>query len=181
MATLVLAQATLLARVVAASFEGASLGEVVTELVVLGLLFLSRGALAWGFEVAGRRGAISVLSGLRSELVEARLRRHPAPLDGAQSAEVATVAVQGLEPLEAYFGRFLPQMVLAVVVPLAVLAWIVPIDPTSAVGGSSMTRALPSRNSGTNGSGESSPYQRPTHASNSSVSMAGACGLFVGT
>jgi thiol reductant ABC exporter CydD subunit len=131
-ATLVLAQATLLARVVAASFEGASLGEVATELVVLGLLFLARGALAWGFEVAGRRGAISVLSGLRSELVEARLRRHPAALDGIESAEVATVGVQGLEPLEAYFGRFLPQAVLAVVVPVAVLAWVVPIDATSA-------------------------------------------------
>jgi thiol reductant ABC exporter CydD subunit len=131
-AVLVLAQATLLARVVADSFEGAPLGEVSRDLVVLAVLFLARGVLAWGFEVAGRRGAISVLSQLRSELVEARLQRHPAPLDGAQSAEVATVAVQGLEPLEAYFGRFLPQMVLAVVVPVAVLAWIVPIDPTSA-------------------------------------------------
>jgi thiol reductant ABC exporter CydD subunit len=131
-AGLVLAQATLLARVVAASFEGAALEDVSRDLVVLAFLFLARGVLAWGFEVAGRRGAISVLSQLRSELVEARLRRHPEPLDGAHSAEVATVAVQGLEPLEAYFGRFLPQAVLAVLVPVAVLAWIVPIDPTSA-------------------------------------------------
>jgi thiol reductant ABC exporter CydD subunit len=100
--------------------------------VVLGLLFAARGVLAWGFEVAGRRGAIAVLSQLRSELVEARLRRHPIPLDGAESAEVAAVAVHGLEPLEAYFGRFLPQAVLAVVVPVAVLAWVVPIDATSA-------------------------------------------------
>ena len=127
-----LAQATLLARVVARSFDGAALADVTPELVVLALLFVTRGALAWGFEAAGRRGAISVLSQLRSELVEARLRRHPASLDGAQSAEVAAVAVHGLEPLEAYFGRFLPQAVLAVVVPIAVLAWIVPIDAASA-------------------------------------------------
>ena len=52
-----------------------------------------RGALAWGFEVAGRRARDRVLSQLRLELVEARLRRQPAALDGAQSAEVATAAV----------------------------------------------------------------------------------------
>jgi len=81
----------------------------------------------WGFEVAGRRGAVTILSQLRSELVEARLRRQPLSLDGARSGEIAAVAVHGLEPLEAYFGRFLPQAVLAVAVPIAVLVWVVPI------------------------------------------------------
>ena len=57
----------------------------------------------------------------------------PAALDGTQSGEVATVAVQGVDALDAYFARFVPQLVLAVVVPLAVIAWVVPIDLTSAV------------------------------------------------
>jgi thiol reductant ABC exporter CydD subunit len=132
-ALLVLAQATLLARVVARSFHGASLADVGPELAGLACLFLARGALAWAFEVAGRRGAVDVLSQLRAELVEARLRRRPQAADAPQSAEIAAVAVHGLEPLEAYFGRFLPQLVLAVVVPVAVVGWIVPIDPVSAV------------------------------------------------
>jgi len=133
MAILVLLQATLLARVIARSFDGASLDDVSRELVPVVGLFAARGLLAWGFELAGRRGAIGVLSQLRLELVERRLLREPAALDGAQSAEIATVAVQGIEPLEAYFGRFLPQLVLAVVVPVAVVAWIVRIDVTAAV------------------------------------------------
>ena len=132
-AFLVLLQATLLARIIAASFDGASLDEVSGELVLLAGVFAARGVLAWAFEVAGRRGAVGVLSQLRLEIAEKRLRCDPAALDGPKSAEIATVAVHGIEPLEAYFGRFLPQVVLAVVVPIAVLMWVVPIDATSAV------------------------------------------------
>ena len=36
-------------------------------------------------------------------------------------------------PLETYFGRFLPQLVLALVVPVAVVVWIVPVDLLSAL------------------------------------------------
>ena len=120
-AVLVLFQATLLARVIARSFEGATLDDVSRDLVLLLLVFSARGVLAWAFEVAGRRGAIGVLSQLRLELVERRLRHEPQALDGAESAEIAAVAVQGVEPLEAYFGRYLPQIVLALIVPVAIL------------------------------------------------------------
>ena len=132
-AVLVLFQATLLARVIARSFDGATLDDVSRDLVLLVLVFSARGVLAWAFELAGRRGAIGVLSQLRLELVERRLRHEPQALDGAESAEIAAVAVQGIEPLEAYFGRFLPQIVLALIVPVAILCWIVPIDATSAL------------------------------------------------
>lgn len=133
MAVLVLLQATLLARIVSRSFDGASLPDVSRDLVVIAALFAARGALAWGFELAGRRGATDVLSELRLALAEQRLRRDPLALDGAASGEIAAVSVHGIEPLEAYFGRFLPQVVLAVVVPLAVVAWVIRIDLTSAL------------------------------------------------
>jgi ATP-binding cassette subfamily C protein CydD len=132
-AILVLLQATLLARVIARSFEGASLDDVSTELVLLALLFGGRAVLAWAFELAGRRAATGVLSQLRLELVEKRLRHEPVALDGVESAEIATLATHGIGPLEAYFGRFLPQVVLALVVPVAVLAWVIAIDVTSAL------------------------------------------------
>ena len=132
-AILVLLQATLLARVIARSFDGASLGDVSTELVLVALLFGARAVLAWAFELAGRRAATGVLSQLRLELVEKRLRHEPVALDGVESAEIATLATHGIGPLEAYFGRFLPQVVLALVVPVAVLAWVIAIDVTSAL------------------------------------------------
>src|SRR5262245_45961920 len=86
----------------------------------------------WGFEVAGRRAAADVISGLRLDVVDARLRRRPAALDGAQTAEVSTAAVSGADALETTFARYLPQVVLAVVVPIAVLVVVVAIDPLAA-------------------------------------------------
>jgi ATP-binding cassette, subfamily C, bacterial CydD len=131
-AILVLVQATLLASIVAQAFAGASLADVSSELGVLGIVFAGRAALTWGFEVAGRRAAWSVLSGLRLGLIERRLRHEPTALDGTEAGEIAASAVQGVDSLEAYFARYLPQVVLAVTVPLAVLAWVARIDAASA-------------------------------------------------
>jgi thiol reductant ABC exporter CydD subunit len=133
MALLVLAGATLLAHAVARAFAGATAGAVAPTLLMLALVFAARGALAWGFEVAGCRAAAVVLSDLRLALVEHRLRSHPAALDGAEGAEIATAAVQGVDGLAAYFGRYLPALVLACIVPPAVLVWVAVIDPESAI------------------------------------------------
>ena len=131
-ALLVLAQAVLLARVAARGFEGASLGELTLPLILLVAAAACRGAVAWGFEVLGRRAAGSALSELRLDLVERRLRDRPAALDGAESAEVATIAVGGVDALESTFARYLPQIVLALVVPVAVLGLAASIDLVSA-------------------------------------------------
>jgi thiol reductant ABC exporter CydD subunit len=131
-ALLVLAQAVLLADVAARSFDGASVAQVARPLELLTLVVAARAAAAWAFVVVGRRAAGRVLMDLRGELVERRLRDHPAGLDGAASAELATIAVTGVDDLETTFSRYLPQMVLATVVPIAVLALVAAIDLTSA-------------------------------------------------
>ncbi len=132
-ALLVLAGATLVAHAVARAFAGASLRGIAPDLGLLALVFAARGALAWGFEVAGCRAAAGVLSDLRLALVEGRLHSHPAALDGAEGAEIATAAVQGVDGLAAYFGRYLPQLALACIVPPAVLLWVAVIDLESAL------------------------------------------------
>jgi thiol reductant ABC exporter CydD subunit len=132
MALLVLAQAVLLARIAARAFGGASLSEVGLSLGLLVAVVVARSATAWSFEAVGRRAATDVLSQLRLELVEQRLRGQPAALDGAESGEVATVAVVGVDALETTFARYLPQVVLAIVVPVAVLALVASLDLLSA-------------------------------------------------
>lgn len=127
-ALLVLAQAVLLARIAARAFGGASLADVRPALVALVAVVAGRAAVVWGFEVAGRRAATEVISQLRLDLVDARLRRQPAALDGVQSAEVATGAVAGVDALETTFARYLPQVVLAVAVPVAVLVLVAATD-----------------------------------------------------
>src|SRR4051812_33068019 len=127
-ALLVLLQAALLAAVVARGFDGASAGALAGDLVLLALAFAGRGVLAWGFEVAGRAAATSVLSELRLSLAEHRLRHAPAAQDGASSGELAAAAVQGVDGLEAYFGSYVPQAVLAMLVPVLVLGYVASVD-----------------------------------------------------
>jgi thiol reductant ABC exporter CydD subunit len=127
-ALLVLAQAVLIARVAARAFEGAPLAELTAALGLLAGVVVARALAAWGFEVAGRRAAVDVTSQLRLDLVETRLRNAPTALDGVQSAEVATAAVSGVDEVETTFARYLPQVVLAAVVPLAVLTLVASID-----------------------------------------------------
>ena len=131
-ALVVLAQATVLAHVLARSFAGGSLSDVARGIVAFAALSVARGCLGWGFEVVGGRAGVSLLSRLRSDVVDARLRTGGTTFGASSSAEVATLVVHGLEPLETYFARFLPQVVLALVVPIAVLAWVLAVDPTSA-------------------------------------------------
>jgi thiol reductant ABC exporter CydD subunit len=130
---LIIAQATLLAYVVARAFDGTSLGALRLELLVLACAFAARGALGWAMEVAGRRAATDVLSELRLDLVERRLTAQPDAADGAEAGEIAAAAVDGVPALEAYFARYLPQFVLAAIAPLAVLAWVAFIDLESAL------------------------------------------------
>ena len=131
-ALLVLAQAVLIATIAARGFEGAALDEVAVPLMLLVAVVAVRAATAWGFETVGRRAATNVLSSLRLELVERRLRGQPASVDGVASAEVATTAVAGAAALEATFARYLPQVVLAVIVPVAVIVLVAAIDLISA-------------------------------------------------
>ena len=65
-----------------------------------------------------------------------RLVAHTAALGPDASAtrsEVATLATRGVDALDGYFGQYLPQLVLAVTVPIVVLAWLLPADLTAAI------------------------------------------------
>ncbi len=132
-AVAVLLQAATLARIVARAFDGVPLRSLWPEFALLVFAFALRGAFAWGMEIAGRRAAWSVLSELRLELVAKRLRSQPIAADGAGGAEIAAVAVQGVDALEGYFARYLPQVVLASVVPFLVIAWVAAVDWESAL------------------------------------------------
>jgi thiol reductant ABC exporter CydD subunit len=129
----VLLQATMLARIVSRAFDGVAIDHLWPAVALLVFAFAARGAFAWGMEIAGRRAAWNVLSELRLALVAKRLRSQPVAADGAGSAEIAAVAVQGVDALEGYFARYLPQVVLASVVPFLVIAWVAVVDWESAL------------------------------------------------
>ena len=121
---LVIAQATLLASVIAEGFlGGADLAQVAPQLLWLAGLAVARGLVGFGFEASGRIGAARVMADLRTRLVDKLLIGRPGGLAGEQRGEIAAAAVQGVDALEAYFARYLPQLVIAAIAPVAILAW----------------------------------------------------------
>jgi thiol reductant ABC exporter CydD subunit len=128
-AALVVAQATLIAHVVARVFvDGASLSQVAGALWWLAAVSAGRALVAGGFESAGRSGAARVMAGLRERLVRHLLLVRPGALQDEHAGELAAAVVQGVDALEAYFARYLPQVVLSALVPPAILLWVLPRD-----------------------------------------------------
>ena len=128
-AVLIVAQAVLLGRIVARSFlHGADVAALRGPLVALAAVIVGRSLCAAGFEASGRLGAGRVMSELRSNLTRHVLRERPSGLREQRTGDLVATAVQGVDALEAYFARYLPQVVLAVLVPLLILAYVIPHD-----------------------------------------------------
>jgi ATP-binding cassette, subfamily C, bacterial CydD len=130
---LILLQAGLLATALAGAARGIGIGALAGTLAWLGVVLAGRAAAAAGGEAAALRAAAEVKSGLRRRLSTHVLRLGPAWLGGQQAGEITALATRGLDGLDAYFARYLPQLMLAVVVPLAVLVRIALADWISAV------------------------------------------------
>ncbi|MEK8144094.1 thiol reductant ABC exporter subunit CydD [Streptomyces sp. M10(2022)] len=132
-AALVIAQAMLMAEVVVGGFEdGLTVSELRTPLLLLAAVALGRALVAWLTELAAYRASAAVKSELRGRLMERAAQLGPDWLSGQRTGSLVALATRGIDALDDYFSRYLPQLGLAVVVPVAVLARIVTEDWISA-------------------------------------------------
>jgi ATP-binding cassette, subfamily C, bacterial CydD len=128
---LLLAQAGLLSSGIA---DGVTSGL----LTWLAAVVAARAGLAWAQEVAAHRAAASVRGRLRDEVLARLLRIGPGsrPDPGSQGqgsqGELLHLLTRSLDGLDGYFSRYLPQVVLAALGPLVVLAVVFPVDPVAA-------------------------------------------------
>ncbi|MEJ8649387.1 thiol reductant ABC exporter subunit CydD [Streptomyces sp. MS1.AVA.3] len=156
-AGLVIGQAMLIAEIVVGAFQhDLDLGALTTPLALLAAISVGRGLIAWLTELAAHRAGAAVKSELRMRLIERAAQLGPGAVigrgDGGAQAlgaygpevagagtlemrtgELTALATRGIDALDDYFARYLPQLGLAVVVPLAVLARIVTGDWISAL------------------------------------------------
>lgn len=133
-ALLLVAQATLLADLVS-RLVTAPRSHASYTIAVLGLLAASAGraAISWSREVCAARTSTAVKAALRADLL-GRLVRGPArAADRARTGELAVLATSGVDALDGYFARYLPQLALAAVVPVVIGARILAADPISAL------------------------------------------------
>ncbi len=132
-ALLVIAQAMLIAEVVVGAFQhGMPVSELRVPLLLLVAVACSRGLVSWLTELAAHRASAAVKSELRGRLLERAVALGPGWLSGQRTGSLIALATRGVDALDDYFSRYLPQLGLAVVVPVAVLARIVTEDWVSA-------------------------------------------------
>jgi len=130
---LILAQAGLLAHALASAATGIGVAALAGTLGLLLAVLAARALTAYGGELAALRAAATVKSQLRRKLTAHLVRLGPAWLGGQQAGELAALSSKGLDALDPYFARFLPQLVLAVAVPVAVLIRVALADWISAL------------------------------------------------
>ena len=129
-ALLVVWQAWLLAHMIAAAGEPGDRSGLAPAFGLLGLVLLGRAGLSWLTTWLAHRSAAAVKSQLRNEILAARLSR---PSSDTSTAHLVTLVTQGLDALDGYFSQYLPQLMLALTVPLITGAAVLFADWRSAV------------------------------------------------
>lgn len=132
-AALVIAQAMLIAEIVVGAFQKSqAVADLTTPLLLLAGVAVARGLVSWLTELAAHRASAAVKSELRGRLLGRAAALGPGWLSGQKAGSLIALATRGVDALDDYFARYLPQLGLAVVVPVAVLARIVTEDWVSA-------------------------------------------------
>ena len=132
---LVLAQAALLARLLARALlaQDGGLDRLGPELLALTGVVGLRALTAWAQAVVAVRCSADVKSVLRARLVAHAQALGPSWLAGERRGELTTLVTRGLDALDPWFARYLPQLVLSVLVPVAVLVRLATVDLLSAL------------------------------------------------
>ena len=127
-------QARFLSLTIAGVFlGGAGLHDVLPWLRILFLILILRAGLIFGSEVSAHQSAAGIKTDLRQQLFSRLAVSGPAFAHREQTGELVTTLVAGVESLEAYFSQYLTQLILALLVPLAILVVLFPIDPLTGI------------------------------------------------
>lgn len=135
-AGLIVAQALLIAALLAPVVRGDGPAPSARwSFAALALVVACRAGVAWAQERYALRAAARTIAELRRAVVEAWALRGPRATAATASpeAEVATLATRGLDALEPYLVRYVPQLVLTALVTPALVCVVLGLDWVSAL------------------------------------------------
>jgi len=116
---------------VAGIFATKKLDGLIWTIAVVASIFLGKAILTWLNRWLGQRTSAAVKSQLRTDIMRARLAR-PVESEGSTGGLV-TLVTQGLDALDPYYARYLPQLLLAATVPVIICVAILTSDWVSTV------------------------------------------------
>ena len=127
-------QARLLSSIVDRVFlRGADLNAVYPSLSLLAIIIVLRGLLVWGMDTSAVELAIRIKTELRQRLANHIMSLGPHYSSHERTGELTNVTMQGVEATDAYFRQYLPQILLAALLPLGILFFIFSADKFTAL------------------------------------------------
>jgi ATP-binding cassette subfamily C protein CydD len=126
---LLIAQARLLANIVHGAFmDNLSRNVLWPYFVALFGVVMVRAVLGWGREVAGFHAGARVREEVRLSLMEHIFTLGPAYTSRQRTGALASTAMEHVEGLNDFYAFYLPQLALAVMIPVAILAFVFPLS-----------------------------------------------------
>lgn len=118
-----------LSRIISGVFlEAKNLAQVAPVVRLILAVVLVRAIFIFLTELFAGRLAVTIKTRLRKILLQKIDRLGPEILKNESSAELTTTALQGVDALDAYFSQYLPQVLIAVLLPLTILVVVFPLD-----------------------------------------------------
>lgn len=108
--------------------DGWSMVEVTRLFGVLLAIMFARAFFFWLGEISAGSLAVQIKTSLRGQLTNKIFSLGPSYARGENSGELVNTAMQGVESLDAYFSQYLPQVLLAFLIPVAILIVVFPVD-----------------------------------------------------
>ncbi|QSB04172.1 ABC transporter ATP-binding protein/permease [Natronoglycomyces albus] len=129
LSTVAIAQALVTADIFAGIISGTPIGDLTLSLVLLSAALLARPLLVFAREMTVHLVATRVKTAIRERMLTAMFAAGPIALGRERSGTQQSHLVDGVENLEPYFGRYIPQVLITAVTSLAVVGALVLIDP----------------------------------------------------
>lgn len=103
------------AQGISGAVSGQSLDELTPAFTIILISIVARALVLWLMDLTATRGAAQVKSQLRIKVMAAIAQLGPRWMAGKNSAHLTTVVGRGLEAMDSYFSRYLPQLILTAI------------------------------------------------------------------
>ena len=128
------ARLALLGWLIAMVFEGRPFADLIVPIAIVGGVMVARGLLEYVRVMVAHETAARVQIAIRKRIYDKAVILGPAWFGQQRTGDVVLSVVDGVEQLETYFGEFLPTLLIAIVTPIAIFAFVAFLDlPVAAV------------------------------------------------
>jgi ATP-binding cassette subfamily C protein CydD len=131
---LLIAQAALIAHLLQAVFiDALPRSELTRPFVLFAMVVAGRAAMAWAREIAGFQAGARVRTDVRRSLLAHMTAGGPALTRQQQTGALASTVVEQVEALHNFFAHYLPQLGIAVLIPVSIVVVVFPVSWTAGV------------------------------------------------